>query len=69
MLPILKEHKIAAYNWGLVAGKTNTIYPWRSWREKFTSEPGIWHHDILRQDGTPFSKDEVEFIKEMTDKK
>ena len=62
MLPNLKEHKIAAYNWGLVSGKPNTIYPWRSWDEEFTSQPEIWHHDILRQDGTPFSEDEVEFI-------
>lgn len=69
MLPILKEQKIAAINWGLVSGKTNTIYPWSSWRENFTSEPEMWHHDIFRQDGTPFSKDEVAFIKQMTDNK
>jgi hypothetical protein len=66
VLPLLKEHKIAAINWGFVAGKTNTIYPWKSWDSTFTAEPKIWHHDILRADGTPFSENEVNFIQEMT---
>jgi len=69
VLPIFKEHKIAAINWGLVAGKTNTIYPWSSWRESFTSEPEIWHHDIFRADGSPYSLKEVEFIKETIGRK
>ena len=68
VLPILKKDKIAAINWGFVAGKTNTIYPWKSWDSTFTSEPKIWHHDILRQDGTPYSEDEVNFLKEITGK-
>lgn len=28
ILGYLKEQNVGAYNWGLVAGKTNTIYPW-----------------------------------------
>jgi len=68
VMPILKEDKIAAINWGFVAGKSNTIYPWISWDSTFTGEPKIWHHDILRQDGTPYSQDEVKFIKEITGK-
>jgi len=66
VMPILKKNKIAAINWGFVAGKTNTIYPWKSWDSTFVSEPKLWHHDILRKDGTPFSESEVVFIKEMT---
>lgn len=69
MLPIFKKDKIAAINWGFVSGKTNTIYPWRSWNEKFETEPEHWHHDILRKDGTPFSKDEVEFIEKIIKEK
>lgn len=68
VLPILKKDKIAAINWGFVAGKTNTIYPWKSWDSTFTSEPKIWHHDILRQDGAPYDEDEVDFLKEITGK-
>jgi hypothetical protein len=66
VLPLLKKHKIAAINWGLVSGKTNTIYPHTSWKEPFEEEPEFWHHDILRQDGTPFSESETEFIKKIT---
>jgi hypothetical protein len=66
VMPILKEDKIAAINWGFVSGKSNTIYPWISWDSAFTGEPKIWHHDILRQDGTPYSQDEVALIKELT---
>ncbi|TMM53656.1 glycoside hydrolase family 5 protein [Maribacter algarum] len=68
VMSILKENKIAAINWGFVAGKTNTIYPWKSWDSTFTSEPKLWHHDILRLDGTPFSEGEVAYIKKMTRK-
>ncbi|MFH6604251.1 cellulase family glycosylhydrolase [Maribacter algicola] len=67
VMPILKEDKIAAINWGFVAGKSNTIYPWVSWDSTFTAEPEIWHHDILRQDGTPYSQKEFDFIREITD--
>jgi len=68
-LPYFRKNKIAAYNWGFVAGKIQTQYPWSSWRRKFTAEPKIWHHDILRPDGTPYDKAEVELIKSLTKKK
>ncbi|MHC5122323.1 MAG: cellulase family glycosylhydrolase [Planctomycetota bacterium] len=63
LLPIFKEHKIAAINWGFVAGRSQTNYPWESWNKEFTAEPEVWFHDILRPDGTPFDVKEVEFIK------
>ena len=66
MLPLLKEKQIAAINWGFVAGKTNTIFPWSSWDVDFTSTPEVWHHDILMPDKTPFDQAEIDFIKEMT---
>lgn len=66
ILPLLKEEQIGAYNWGLVAGKSQTIYPWDSWRREYTSEPRVWFHDILRKDGTPFDSREVELIRRLT---
>ncbi|MDC1516658.1 cellulase family glycosylhydrolase [Cyclobacteriaceae bacterium] len=68
LLPLFKKEKIGAVNWGLVDGKTNTKYPWRSWIVKFTEEPNVWHHDIFRADGTPYSKEETHFIKNMLEK-
>ena len=65
LLPLFKKEKIAAINWGLVDGKTNTKYPWKSWVIRPSKEPEVWHHDIFRSDGTPFSKKEVNFIRKM----
>lgn len=67
-LPYFKSGKIGAWNWGLVAGKIQTQYPWSSWRRKFTAEPEVWHHDVLRPDGTPFREAEVELIRTLTGK-
>lgn len=65
-LGYLKQEGIAAYNWGLVDGKTQTIYPWDSWQKKYTAEPKLWFHEIFRRDGTPYRKDEVEYIRGLT---
>lgn len=66
VMPIFKEYNIGAINWGFVSGKTQTIYPWETWRKKYTAEPETWFHDILRQDGTPYDKSEIELIKSLT---
>lgn len=63
-LPILKEYNVGAYNWGLVSGKTNTIYPWASWDSTFTAEPHLWHHDVFYPDGRPYSTEEATLISE-----
>jgi hypothetical protein len=68
IMPLLKERKIAAINWGLVAGKSNTIYAWDSPMPD-GSEPMLWFHDIFRKDGTPYKEKEVELIKSLTEKK
>ncbi|MCG8308899.1 MAG: cellulase family glycosylhydrolase [Cytophagales bacterium] len=65
ILPLFKKYNIGAYNWGFVNGKSNTIYPWKSWDKPFDSEPEVWFHDIFRKDGTPFSEDEVQLIKSL----
>jgi len=64
-LPLLKEEKVWAYNWGLVSGKTQTIYPWDSWQKTYSSEPEIWFHDIFRGDGSAFDKSEVDLIEQV----
>ncbi len=65
-LPILKKHHIAAYNWGFVAGKTQTNYPWNSWQSQYDAEPKLWLHDVLRPDGTPYKSAEAKLIKKLT---
>ena len=66
-LPIAKKYNVAAINWGLVAGKTQTYLPWDSWQHPYTDrEPTIWFHEIFRTDGTPYSAEEAGFIQEIT---
>jgi hypothetical protein len=64
----LKAEGVDAYNWGFVQGKTNTIYPWDSWKKPYDQEPPRWFHDIFRTDGTPYDLKEVEYIKSVTKK-
>ena len=59
-LPMMKNANCTAINWGLVAGKTNTIYPWR-WTEEM-GEPDPYFHDVFHADGTPLYSEEVEFL-------
>ncbi|MDQ2656957.1 MAG: 1,4-beta-xylanase, partial [Bacteroidota bacterium] len=66
ILPIAKEYNIGMFNWGFVDGKTQTKYPWDSWDIKYSSEPKLWFHEVLRNDGTPYRAEEVELIKELT---
>ena len=76
-LPIFKKHNVGCYNWGLVAGKSQTHFGWEtiinlhSLKEKGEfieegeeiPEPEMWFHDIFRKDGSPFNEEEVKFIK------
>jgi hypothetical protein len=66
MLPFFKAENVGAYNWGLVFGKSQTIYPWKSWDSTFTAEPKLWHHDIFREDGSSYNSEETELIRSLT---
>lgn len=66
-LPIAKKYNAGAINWGLVAGKTQTYYPWDSWDRPYVrSQPTVWFHEVFRQDDTPYRQHEVDLIRELT---
>jgi hypothetical protein len=67
-LPVLEKHGIAAYNWGLVQGKTQTHLPWDSWKQPYVGgrEPTIWFHEVFKADGTPYKVEETDLIKRLT---
>lgn len=67
VLPMLKKENVGAINWGLVAGKSNTIYAWDTPMAD-GGEPKLWFHDIFRKDGTPYKPEEIEAIKKETGK-
>lgn len=70
ILPIARQEKVGAINWGFVAGKTQTYLPWESWEHPYIlSQPPVWFHEVLRADGTPYRQAEVELIRELTGKK
>ena len=49
-LPIFRKWNISAVNWGLVSGKTQTIFPWHWTKEK--GMPDKFFHDVFNPDGT-----------------
>lgn len=66
ILPVAKRNNVGAINWGLVAGKTQTYFPWDSWEHPYTSIPKVWFHDLVRPDGRPFDIKDVQTIRRLT---
>ena len=67
IMPVLKAENIGAINWGLVSGKTNTIFKWGEPLPEM-EEPPLWFHDIFRKDGSPYIQEEVDMIKALCGK-
>jgi hypothetical protein len=66
ILPIARQEHVGAINWGFVAGKTQTYFPWESWEHPYIlSQPPVWFHEVLHPDGTPYRQAEVDLIKRL----
>ncbi len=64
ILPLLKEQDVGAVNWGLVSGKTQTIYPWNSYtKEDRYTKP---FHDVFEKDGSLLAPEEIEVFRKYT---
>ena len=61
ILPIFARERIGWYNWGLVAGRTQTYLDWR--REMNEPASALWQHDIFHADGSPYSEAEIKLIR------
>jgi hypothetical protein len=67
ILPIAKKHHVAAINWGLVAGRTQTNLPWESWRHPYIdAPPPVWFHEVFHPDGRPYREREANILRELT---
>jgi len=67
ILPIARQERVGAVNWGFVAGKTQTYLPWESWQHPYIlSQPPVWFHEVLHPDGTPYRQAEVDLIRQLT---
>lgn len=62
-LGIMKDNFVHAFNWGLVSGRIQTIYPWSATvSTPMASEPEVWFHDVFRANGTALNQSEVAYI-------
>jgi hypothetical protein len=61
-LPILSKQRVGAYIWGLVAGRSQTNYPWDSWQRPYRTDPVPWFHDLFHANGMPYTKEEVDLL-------
>ncbi len=67
ILPLAKKYHVAAINWGLVKGRSQTYLPWDSWQRPYVQVvPTVWFHDIFHEDGTPYRQREVEIFRALT---
>jgi len=60
-LPVFKAAGVGCINWGFVAGKTQTIYPWGS--KPGNEPPKVWFHDLLYANGQPYNIEEVNLFR------
>ena len=63
-LPVFYQERVGCINWGLVSGKTQTIFAWNTPTDG--TEPALWFHDLFRPDGTPFRQAEVDAFRHFT---
>ena len=61
LLALLRAHGVPAFCWGLVAGRTQTTFAWKSWGQharglnESTTPDEVWFHDILKPSGASAS--------------
>jgi len=66
ILPVAKRHNVGAFNWGFVAGKTQTYFPWNSWDHPYAAPPKVWFHDLVLPDGRPYRDSEIQTVRSLT---
>jgi len=67
ILPIAKKYNVAAINWGLDKGKSQTYLPWDSWQRPYVLiKPTLWFHDVFYEDGTPYRQREVDIMRSLS---
>ena len=65
LLEVFADHGVGAINWGLVDGRTQTRFPWRSWLEPIDDDEP-WFHELLHRDGSPYDRGEAAIFRRLT---
>ncbi len=69
IFPLFFLEKVAAYNWGFVAGKYQTFEPWNCTWTEYENNPDMkfdftkWLHDLYRPSHFPYNPKEIELMK------
>jgi ketosteroid isomerase-like protein len=63
-LAVFAAEGVGCLNWGLVRGRSNTIYHWGS--VAGAPVPARWFHDLLEPDGRAHDPEEIQWFKEYT---
>jgi len=64
-LPLYYLESIGIYNWGFVAGKSQTNEPWDSYWNRLEKDPDmdfdftLWQHDLFRPSLRPYDPREM----------
>ena len=66
LLGHLEREGVWAINWGLVAGRSQTFFPWGSWNTPSPAQPDPWHHDVLHDSGAPYRAAEAAYLRNHT---
>jgi hypothetical protein len=65
ILPVAKRRNVGAYNWGFIAGRTQTYLPWDSWKRPYPKPPEKWFSDLLYPDGRAHDDNEIGVIRQL----
>lgn len=68
-LPLFKTEGVDCFQWGLVNGRTQCQYDWRSLPGGEADSVNGWFHDIFHPDGTPYRKREIDAIRAATERR
>jgi len=60
VLPLFSIYRVGWFNQGLVSGKTQRSVQQPRFRSE--KDPDLWQQDVLHDDGSPYSRKEVELI-------
>lgn len=61
ILPVFAKHRVGAWHWGLVTGRTQTCFHWGS--KPGTPIPEVWQHDVFHPDGRPYDPREFDLLR------
>ncbi|MEX1057078.1 MAG: cellulase family glycosylhydrolase [Natronospirillum sp.] len=68
-LQVFKSEGVGCYQWGLVAGETQTYLPWPNINKPeldLGRETKLWFHDIFWSDGRPYDQGEIDTVRALT---